>query len=390
MSTVDSKKHLRVALVHDYIFRYGGAERVLFALHQMFPQAPIYTVFTDKNIAEKYFPEADIRTSFFERFPGFFKKRYRFLAPLVLLAVEGFDLSGFDLVISSSSAFAKGVLTRPETLHVSYCHTPTRFLWDWTHPYTASYGSKWQRGISRFLLHFLRIWDFEAAKRPDFFIANSLNVQKRIAKFYRRSSRVIYPPVSLPAPPASSASKAFADSSYFLIVSYLQKYKSVDVAVEAFNKLGYPLVIIGEGPERKHLEKIAMPNIKFLGWQEDELVSAYLAGCKAFIFPTDEDFGIAPVEAMLAGKPVIALRRGGALEYVREWINGEFFDDSHPAVLADGVRRVMQNYAGYDPALIKNSVVRFLPEHFRDEMREYISGLLEQKQKVTHDETKMV
>ena len=375
---VKDLKNLKIALVHDYLLRYGGAERVLAELHTICPDAPIYTLIASSELTKKYFPGADIHTSFMDRLPAILKKHYKFFAPLLTSAAESFDLSQFDLVISSSSAFVKGVITRPDTMHVSYCHTPTRFLWDWTHEYLSS-TSKRRRGVARLLLHFLRIWDFEAAQRPDFMVANSLNVQKRIAKFYRRSARVIYPPVSLPAPSSSLKNKAFPDLSYFLIVSYLQKYKSVDVAVSAFNKLGYPLLVIGDGPERKHLEKMALPNIKFLGWQEDMVVGSYLQGCKAFVFPTDEDFGIAPVEAMLAGKPVVALRRGGALEYVQEGLNGEFFDDLHPAVLADGVRRMVQNYSRYNPALIKNSAARFSPERFRSEIQSYLLELMEQK-----------
>ena len=369
-------KKPRVALVHDYLIRYGGAERVLKELHRMYPDAPIYTLLADPEVVSREFSDAEIRTSFVNKLPRVLKKRYKYFAPLLAIAVEQFDLSSYDIVISSSSAFAKGIITKPETLHIDYCHTPTRFLWDWTHPYVERSGSsRVKKGIMRLVLHVLRLWDFEAAQRPDYIIANSKNVQARIKKFYRRDAEVIYPPVSLrerkeglvPLRGGSGPPR-----EYFLIVSYLQTYKNVDIAVEAFTKLELPLVIIGTGPEQKRLEEIAGPTITFLGWQPDGVVASYIHGAKAFIFPTDEDFGIAPVEAMMAGKPVLALRRGGALEYVEEGITGIFFDDLHPVVLADGVRRLLESYCVFRPDVIRGRVAHFSKERFSEEMREYI------------------
>jgi len=367
----NTTKKPRVALVHDYLIRFGGAERVLKELHIMYPEAPIYTLLADPDIVSRNFPDADIRTSFVNKVPRVLKKRYKYLAPFLAVAVEQFDLSSYDIVISSSSAFAKGVITKPETLHIDYCHTPTRFLWDWTHPYVEQSGSsRLKKGMIRFMLHILRLWDFEAARRPDYIIANSQNVQARIKKFYRRDAEVIYPPVSLPD--AKQGLSLLGREEYFLIVSYLQTYKNVNIAVEAFSKLELPLVIIGEGPERKYLEEIAGPSVTFLGWQSDDVVASYIHGAKAFIFPTDEDFGIAPVEAMMAGKPVLALCRGGALEYVEEGVTGMFFDDPHPVVLADGVRRLNAAYSVFHPDIIQQRAARFGTERFVKEMREYI------------------
>jgi len=254
---------LRIALVHDYLIRYGGAERVLFAFHKLFPHAPIYTLFYAKHVTEKYFPNAQVRASSLQRFPYFLKRRYRYLAPFLVSAVEQFNLQEFDIVISSSSAFCKGIITRPQTIHICYCHTPTRFLWDWTHRYTAGTSLRMVASIQKFILHGLRTWDFAASQRPDYMIANSYTVRSRIRKFYGRDAHVIYPPVVCPSQSEEGACQGPAGESsvphgkdYFLIVSYLQKYKNVDIAVEAFSKLGIPLVVIGEGPQLSSLRSI--------------------------------------------------------------------------------------------------------------------------------------
>ena len=387
---------LRIALVHDFLLRHGGAERVLSVLHRLFPSAPIYTLFADARVVKTHFADADVRTSGLQGLPLWMLRRYRFLAPFCISAVESFDLSAFDIVISSSSSFAKGIITKPETTHIWYCHTPTRYLWDWTHAYLGQ--PDYPRFLGRVVIHGLRLWDFEAAQRPDYIIANSQTVKERIQKFYRREAKVIYPPVAMredgrwkmedgSARTTPLLNSKFQipnpkQSEYFLIVSYLQKYKNIGIAVEAFSKLNMPLVIIGDGPERKNLERVAGSSVRFLGWQNDETVERFLAYCKAFIFPSDEDFGIAPVEAMAHGKPVLALRRGGATETVLEGVTGEFFNDPHPAVLADGLRRLVQNYPNYDPAIIRQSAERFSVKIFSEEMRAYLKEILKASERV--------
>lgn len=363
----------RIALVHDFLIRYGGAERVLHALYEMFPSAPIYTLFADEKLLQTYFPGADIRTSSLDRLPQFLKKRYRYLAPFCIAATENFTFNEFDLVISSSASFAKGILTNPATTHIWYCHTPTRFLWDWTHAYMKTTGRKVPRIIQRAFLHSMRLWDFEAAQRPDYILANSNTVARRVEKFYGRKATVLYPPVE----EKKSLEESFApqQKDYFLVVSYLQNYKHVDVAVDACSKLNLPLVVIGDGPQRKKMQNCAGKTVTFLGWQGDDVVQKYLKYCKAFIFPSEDDFGIAPLEAMLHGKPVLALRAGGAQETIIEGVNGEFFDDPHPAVLADGLRRIIARYPNYNSSVIQITAERFSKKRFTTALLDYLKTL---------------
>lgn len=353
---------MKIALVHDYLFGIGGAERVLKALHKMFPQAPIYTVVYDNSFARRFLPDASLRGSFLQKLPLFFRKKYKYFSFLIPTAVEQIDLSEFDVVISSCSAFCKGVITRPDTVHISYCHTPVRFLWDWTHSYVRP----------QIFFHFLRLWDREAARRVDYFIANSKHVAARIRKYYGKDAQVIYPPVTrlratgceLPATP----------KDYFLIVSQLRPYKQIDIAIEAFKKLGFPLLVVGEGSDEKRLRGLARgaKNITFRGCEADGVVAEYYQNCKAFIFPGEEDFGMTMVEAMLYGKPVLALRSGGAKEIVIEEVTGEFFDDTHPVVLADGLRRLLENCKNYSSTVIAKRAEKFSRERFEKETLAFI------------------
>ena len=385
-------------------------------LCEIFPEAPIYTLLYDQKKMEKFFPKEKIRTSFLQKFPKFLRNHYKYLLPLLPLAPETFDLRDFDVIVSSSSSFAKGIVPRVNTIHICYCHNPMRFVWDYSHLYLRDQKKSFFTPFMRMVLHFLRIWDRNAAQRVDYFIANSKATQKRIRKYYRRESIVIYPPVfgqserarkvtfgersSRPSEarlrsgdPACSprlgagnharkqcltspkATFPRPEEEYFLIVSQLTPYKKIDIAVAAFNKLKLTLVIIGEGPERKRLEKMAKSNIKFLGWQPDEILWQYYQNCTAFIFPGEDDFGISPVEAMSFGKPVLALRAGGALETIVEGETGEFFDDSDPAVLADGVRRLRENLPNYDVQKIQEHAQKFNKERFVREFRDFIEKI---------------
>ena len=356
---------MRIALVHDWLNNLGGAERVLIELHKIFPKAPVYALFYNKKFIREFLPEAEIRTSSLQKVP-FITKLYRYLFFLMPSAVESFDLSDFDVVISSSVIFSKGLILKPKTRHICYCYSPTRFLWDRHSEYE---NKRWSATLFR---HLLRIWDRQASDRVDEFVAISKYVQSRIKKYYGKESGVIYPPISLPTSQVGNT-KYVDNLGYYLIVSRLFPHKNIDIAIDAFNKLGYELVIIGDGPAKKDLQNIAGKNIKILGYKKDDEVRDYYRNCKAFIIPQEEDFGLTPLEAMGFGKPVLALRKGGALETVVENMTGEFFDDPIPEALADGVRRLNENYAHYSPLVIQKWAEKFSREKFRQEMLKLVN-----------------
>ncbi|MFA7245363.1 MAG: glycosyltransferase [Candidatus Magasanikbacteria bacterium] len=310
---------MRIALVHDYLSQDGGAERVLQAFHEIWPEAPIFVLFHD-NKKIKNFPENLIKESFLSKLP-FVRKKYQWYLPLMPIATEKHNLGDFDVVLSSTSAFAKGILTKEDGLHISYCHTPTRYLWSDTHEYI--HDLKYNFFIKLFLprlIHKLRIWDKNSVDRVDYFIANSHTVFKRIKKYYRRNSDVIFPPVDF--------DKFFVSEKvgdYFVTGGRIVNYKRFDLVVQAFNRLGYKLKIFGDGPSLESLKKIAKSNIEFLGRVSEEEKIKILSSAKAFIHPQVEDFGITPIEAMSAGRPVIAYGVGGVTETVIDGATGLFF-----------------------------------------------------------------
>lgn len=399
------KKNLKIAIVHDFLVQYGGAERVLEVLCEMFPEAPIYTLLYNKEKMRGKFGGKDIRTSYLQKFPKFLRKRYRWLLPFFMVVPETFDLRDFDLVISSTGAWSKGIVTRLNTIHISYLHSPIRFAWDYKEKYLEEEKKKCL--CARILLSYVRMWDKLASERPDYLIANSRYTQERVKKYYRRDSVVIYPPAydesrimnyesSMSSCHSERAERVeesnenleirsldyvsrrhFArDDKFFLIVSRLSPYKKVDLAVEAFNKLGLPLVIIGEGKQKKYLEKIAKDTIKILGWVDNEKLADYYANARAFIFPSDDDFGMTMVEAMSYGVPVVAYKKGGALEIVEEGKTGEFFDAQTPEVLADGVRRFIAKEDSYNKKNIISRAKEFSKERFKREMEKFINDKL--------------
>lgn len=323
----------KVALVIDWLTNLGGAERVLLSWHHLFPDAPIFTtIYNSAAIPE--FSNTDIRTSFLQKFPGA-KTKWQRLLPLMPMAIESFDFSGFDIVISNSTCIAKGVITKPNTLHICYCNSPMRYAWDNYHAYTSSskkFG-KLSKLIIPFLMSDIRQWDFVSAKRVDKFIGNSGFIVERIKKYYRRPADVLYPPIHCDQFHTSDNPK-----DYFLIVSRLVPNKHVDLAIKTFNKLGLPLKIAGGGPQEHELRKLARKNIEFLGHISEEEKTDLLANCKAFLYPQEEDFGISAVEAMASGRPVIAFRSGGACETVIDGQTGIFFDKQEPDCLAGAVR----------------------------------------------------
>lgn len=358
---------LRVALVHDFLDTYGGAERVLGIISEIFPKAPIYTLLYNKKKMRGKFKNKEIHTSFLQKFPNWIKKRKKYLLPFMPTAPETFDLRDFDLVVSSSGAWSKGIVTRLNTKHICYMHSPMRFIWDYNEKYLKEIGHK-MGFFKRVFLSYLRIWDFEAAQRPDFLIANSKYTQKRIQKYYRRESEIIYPAVLSLKQKHIKTLKQNIEAGYFLVVSRLAAYKKVDMVVETFNKMGLPLVVIGEGEQSKKIKKIAKDNIKIMGWQNDATIEQYYKNARAFIFPAVDDFGLTIVEAMNQGTPVIAIRKGGAKEIVKEGITGEFFDAQTIEVLADGVRRFMENEATYNKNSIKQEAQRFSKNNFKKEL----------------------
>jgi len=373
-----SISNIKVALVHDFLNQYGGAERVLEALHEMFPEAPIFTLLYDKEKMRGKFKDADIRVSFLRKFPKFLQKRHKWLLPFMPTAPETFNLRDYDLVISSSSAFAKGIVVKPKTLHICYCHSPMRYVWDWNEKYLVEQGlRKTKRLFGRMLLNYVRLWDQVASHRVDHFIANSKTTQARIKKYYRRDSVVVYPPVEIVE--VKSTIGDLVPNSYFLIVSRLAPYKKIEIAVEAMNKLNLPLVIVGEGSDKylKHLKKIAGPKTKFAGWKSDEELKKYYKQARAFLFPGEDDFGITPVEAMSQGTPVLALRKGGATETIIEGETGEFFDDPTIESLADGARRLMENEKEYDREKIKNQAGKFSKDIFAENMKKEILRIMD-------------
>jgi glycosyltransferase involved in cell wall biosynthesis len=351
---------LKVALVHDWGNQVGGAERVLLALKEMFPDAPVYMSIYEPAVMPAVCRTWDIRTSFMDRLP-LVKRHHQPFLPLYPLAFEQFDFSQFELVISNKSGFCHGIITPPETLHISYCLTPTRYVWDY-----RSYARR--EGIGRLanaflqpLLIYLRTWDRLAADRVDHFVAISREVRRRIRKYYRRDSTVIYPPVE-----TDRFALADGHDGFFLVVSRLIPYKRIDLAVEAFNKLGLPLKIVGDGRDRPALEKMAGSTIEFLGRVSDSEMQTLLQRCRAFVFPGYEDFGIAPLEANAAGRPVIAYRAGGALDTVVEGKTGLFFDEPTPESLAAAVRALED--MTFDPDSIRQHALRFDKMVFRREL----------------------
>jgi glycosyltransferase involved in cell wall biosynthesis len=328
------------------------------------------------------FRSAKIKSTFLQKFPFFLRRRKKYLLPLAAIAPETIDLKDFDLVISSSSSFAKGIIVKPKTIHISYCHTPTRFLWDWYFEYLKENKlGAIKRAFVIVILHYLRIWDKSVSDRVDFFIANSIATQNRITKFYRLNSKVIYPPVDTKKIDSSGEDNRVKEKKYFLIVSRLSAYKKIDDAIEAFNKLDWPLYIIGDGDQKAYLKSIAGKNITFLGFVKKDDLLAYYQNARALIFPGEDDFGITPVEAMSAGTPVIALRKGGAKETIIEGITGQFFDHSVAPLIAEAVVRFVEDEKKYDRNIISRHAEKFSRERFETEIRDYVQNAVNESTK---------
>lgn len=343
---------------------------VLEALHQLYPQAPIFTSIYAQEVMPEAYRSWDVRTSFMQGLP-WVKRHHQPFLPLYPLAFEGFDLSSFQLVISISSAFCHGVLTPPETCHINYCLTPPRFLWNLPQYLLRERVNGLARRFLPPVVSYLRSWDVAAANRVDYFIGISRAVVARIRKVYRREAALIYPPVD---------TTLFAPSpeveDYFLVLSRLVPYKRVDLVVEAFNELGLPLLIVGDGRDRPALEAKARANIRFSGHLPRQQIPPLLARCRALIFPGEEDFGIAPLEAQAAGRPVVALGAGGALETVQDGVTGKLFMEQTPQALAEAVCQLEKMV--FDPKTIREHAARFDTTIFQTKMRAFIAEKLEE------------
>ncbi len=353
---------MKVAIVHDWLTIYGGSESIIRILHEMFPEAPIYTTVYDRNRMPDDFRQMDIRTSFLQKLP-FAKKKYTSYLPLMPYAFEQFDLTGYDLVISSNTCCSKGVITGPDTLHICYCNTPMRYGWEFYHEYAGG-KNRLSRFFIAWMMKGIRQWDRLSADRVDLFIANSKNVARRIRKHYRRESAVIYPPVR-----TDMFQIGEKQESYYLAVSRLVPYKRIDLVAEAFTKLGLPLKIIGDGGEYDVIAKKAGPNVEMLGRLSDKEVLSYMQSCKAFVFPGEEDFGITPIEAQACGRPVIAFGKGGALETVKKDRTGVFFYEQTTEALTEAVKRF--ETMTFDPEEIRAHAETFSEERFKKELYDF-------------------
>ncbi|MBI5379340.1 MAG: glycosyltransferase [Nitrospirae bacterium] len=367
---------MKVAIVHDWLTGMRGGERCLEVFCELFPDATLFTLFHFKGSVSPTIEGMAIRTSFLQRFPGL-ERRYRYYLPLFPLAVERFDLRDFDLVLSSSHCVAKGVRPREGAFHLCYIHAPMRYVWDRYRDYAGRAGrlTRWGLGLAA---PFLRRWDVASSRRVHRFIANSRHVAEQVRRLYGQKAEVVYPPVE---------TKRFylspEQDDYYLSVSALVPYKAVDLAIEAFNRLKRPLWIVGSGPDERRLRKIAGPTIRFLGRVPYEELPAYYARCRALIFPGVEDFGIAPLEAMASGRPVIALGEGGALESVVPADDpdgrpptGLFFEPQTAAALVEAVRRFESGAVQFDPPALRRHAEGFDRAIFKEKMRNLIQDLI--------------
>lgn len=358
-----SNKQPKVAIVHDWLVSYAGADRVVDCMHRVFPDAPIYTLVYDEKAMPQWFKNYDIRTTYIQKLP-FATKIYKALLPMMPRAFEALDLSEYDMVISSCSSCSKGVITRPDAVHICYCNTPTRYVWDFYYTYRAN-ANPLVRAVMPGQMYKLRQWDKCAADRVDYFIANSHYIAQRIKKYYRRDSDVIYPCVHINEEPFEEK------EDFYLVVGRFTWYKRIDLAVAACTMLGKPLVVIGAGGEESRLHALAGPTVTFKGALTDAEVRSHYLRAKAFLFPGEEDFGITPVEAQSAGTPVLAYGRGGVCETVLDGKTGLFFEEQTPESLAACIEKFEAEGVALDREGIRAHSRSFGEERFEAELRAY-------------------
>lgn len=369
-------KHFKVAYVHDWLVVNGGAEKVAQGILEIFPDADVFSLidFLGDKDRQDILLGKKAKTTFIQKLP-FAKRFYRYYLPLFPYAIEQLDLRDYDLIISSSYSVAKGVLTTSNQIHVSYCHSPVRYAWDLYFDYLDDNNLK--KGIKAWYikrtLHKLRLWDYLAAQRVDYFIANSENVAKRIRKTYRRETEVIYPPIDVVDFKPGKEQR----SDFYVTASRMVPYKKIDIIVEAFNRMPEKkLIVLGDGPEFKKLKKIAKSNIHLMGHCSHEELIGYFQRAQAFIFAAKEDFGIVPVEAMAAGTPVLAYGKGGALETVAEK-TGVFFNEQNATSIINAVLTFEENSQNFNMYDIREHAEQFSKEKFKKVFSEFINTLME-------------
>lgn len=357
---------MKVALVHYWLVGMRGGEKVLEALAELYPEADIFTLVLDRDKLSDTLRSRNITTSFLQKIGG--RRHYQKMLPLMPFALEALDLTPYDLVISSEAGPAKGVITRPDAVHICYCHSPMRYIWDLYPQYYAQSGPV-AKAVLAATAPLLRQWDVTTAARVDHFIANSSFVAQRIRKFYRREATVIHPPVDL-----SRFAPVENVGDFYLCAGQITPYKKIDIAVEAFTRMGLPLVVIGEGVTER-LRRMAGPNVTFLGAVSDEVMADHFARCRALVFPGVEDFGIVPLEVMASGRPVIAYARGGALETVKPGVTGLLFEQQTVETLEAAVREFEAGGTMLDPDTIRQFANGFRTEEFARRVKAEIERL---------------
>ncbi len=362
---------MKIAVVHDWLVNYAGSERALEQIIQLYPSADLFSLVDFLPEGERTFIlDKTVRTSFIQKIP-FAKKRYRSYLPLMPFAVEQFDLSKYDLIISSCHAVSKGVLTKSYQLHICYCYTPIRYAWDLYHQYLKESGLN--AGVKGFFaklsLHYIRLWDYAAAARVNYFVAISDFTAERIKRIYGRDADVIYPPVDIDAFHISPLKK----EDFYFTASRMVPYKKIDLIVEAFSKMpGKKLIVAGDGPDFRKIKSKAARNVEFLGYQTADMLRSYMQRAKAFVFAAEEDFGIIPVEAQACGTPVIAYGRGGARETVIENKTGVFFGEQNVESLISAVNNFEKNQDSFSMAEARKNAERFGRERFKTEFKAFV------------------
>ncbi len=364
---------MKIALIHDYLAQDGGAERVLKAFHELWPEAPIFVLFHDRKKLTD-FNNASIQQSWISKMP-FVSSHFQWYLPWMPQATEQYNLKNFDVVVSSSSAFAKGVIVQPGTLHISYCHTPARYLWTDPQEYVEElHYNRVVKSVLPRIIHRLRLWDKISADRVDFFIANSKTVEQRIRKYYRRESSVIFPPVD-----TGSFAVSPHVENYFVAGGRLVPYKKLDIVVQAFNRLKLPLKIFGTGPELRKLQKMSKDNIEFLGRVTEEEKKVLLQKAQAFIHPQLEDAGVTPLESLASGRPVIAYAQGGAMETITDGLTGLFFKKQSWESLLHTLLSFKEKQ--WDSNVIRENSIKYSTDNFKKSIKEFVEHRYEENKK---------